>query len=260
MRLSGLRKSRPSTEKPAAPSADWFLKQFEEYYDPADNQIGPEGIEKLCSALGVDPSDVLVLVLAWIMEAKQMGYITRDEWNNGAAALGASTSLESLMDELRAVYASARKNSTQLRSLHRYTHAFCREDRRKNIDAAVAIPMVTLLHGPSFPAHVPKICEFLEVRARAAAHAEARRGPRAPPAARAAAAATESACICMRAHVQTHDTAQKRGISADEWSMLLNFFTEVKPDCSNYQDDGAWPLLLDDYVEWRREQIEKETS
>ena len=64
----------------------------------------------------------------------------------------------------------------------------------------------------------------------------------------------------MRAHVQTHDTAQKRGISADEWSMLLNFFTEVKPDCSNYQDDGAWPLLLDDYVEWRREQIEKETS
>ena len=103
MRLSGLRKSRPSTEKPAAPSADWFLKQFEEYYDPADNQIGPEGIEKLCSALGVDPSDVLVLVLAWIMEAKQMGYITRDEWNKGAAALGASTSLESLMDELRAV-------------------------------------------------------------------------------------------------------------------------------------------------------------
>ena len=174
MRLSGLRKSRPSIEKPAAPSSDWFLKQFEEYVDPADNQIGPEGIEKMCNALGVDPSDVLVLVLAWLMEAKQMGYLTREEWNKGVPALGGATSNEALLDELRAVYASARKNSTQLRSLHRYTHTFCREDRRKNIDAAVAIPMVTLLHGPSFAAHVPKLCEFLEVRA-------PRRAPDVPP-------------------------------------------------------------------------------
>ena len=43
-------------------------------------------------------------------------------------------------------------------------------------------------------------------------------------------------------------------MSQDEWSMMLNFFVEIKPDCSNYADDGAWPLLLDDYVEWRREQ------
>ena len=46
----------------------------------------------------------------------------------------------------------------------------------------------------------------------------------------------------------------KRGVSMDEWSMMLNFFIEIEPDCSNYQDDGAWPLLLDDYVEWRREE------
>ena len=35
--------------------------------------------------------------------------------------------------------------------------------------------------------------------------------------------------------------------------MMLNFVAEVEPDCSNYQDDGAWPLLLDDYVDWYRE-------
>ena len=35
--------------------------------------------------------------------------------------------------------------------------------------------------------------------------------------------------------------------------MVLNFLVEITPDCANYQDDGAWPLLLDDYVEWRRE-------
>ena len=36
--------------------------------------------------------------------------------------------------------------------------------------------------------------------------------------------------------------------------MLLQFFLEIEADCSNYADDGAWPLLLDDYVEWVREQ------
>ena len=31
------------------------------------------------------------------------------------------------------------------------------------------------------------------------------------------------------------------------------FCREVESDCSNYQDDGAWPVLLDDYVEWYKE-------
>jgi len=39
----------------------------------------------------------------------------------------------------------------------------------------------------------------------------------------------------------------------DEWMMILQFVRQVKPDVSNYQDDGAWPLLLDEYVEWKRE-------
>lgn len=27
---------------------------------------------------------------------------------------------------------------------------------------------------------------------------------------------------------------------------------QVAADCSNYDDNAAWPLLLDNYVEWRR--------
>jgi len=28
----------------------------------------------------------------------------------------------------------------------------------------------------------------------------------------------------------------------------------VKDDCSNYADDGAWPILLDEYVEFVQQQ------
>ena len=74
--------------------------------------------------------------------------------------------------------------------------------------------MLKMLLQPVYAAHVEKICDFLE---------------------------------------QNKETA-KRGVSLDEWTMVLQFCREITPDCANFQDDGAWPLLLDDYVEWRREQ------
>ena len=83
----------------------------------------------------------------------------------------------------------------QLRSLHAYTHKFCREDRKKVIDVNSAVAMLQLLHGSTYPKHIPNMCEFL----------------------------------------QEHETAKKRGVSSDEWSMILNFCTEIAPDCSNYQ-------------------------
>ena len=63
----GRRSSSSKSEPP--PKAAWFEAAFDTYCDPADGQIGPEGIEKLCAALGVEPTDVLVLVLACSLPA-----------------------------------------------------------------------------------------------------------------------------------------------------------------------------------------------
>ena len=45
--------------------------------------IGPDGVQRLCNHLAVRPEDPVTLVLAWKMDAKQMGYFTRREWNKG---------------------------------------------------------------------------------------------------------------------------------------------------------------------------------
>lgn len=37
--------------------------------------------------MGVKPEDPVMLVLAFKMEAKQMGYFTRKEWDKGMLAL-----------------------------------------------------------------------------------------------------------------------------------------------------------------------------
>ena len=258
MRTGFLRRhSKEGASSSSKKASDWYVRQFDEYLDAADGQIGPEGIEKLCTALGVNPDDVLVLVLAWLLGAGQMGYFSRDEWLAGQPVLGNATSTDALLDQLKAVYAATRRNVDELRLLHKFTHSFCREDRKKNVDASIAIPMLQLLHGAAFPAHVPKLCTFLQVGASShspGSGASATSWPAVPRTPLMARGRSRRARLRRAPFSQTHETVGKRGVSMDEWSMMLNFFIEIEPDCSNYQDDGAWPLLLDDYVEWRREE------
>ncbi|RUS22427.1 hypothetical protein BC937DRAFT_89243 [Endogone sp. FLAS-F59071] len=39
----------------------------------------------------------------------------------------------------------------------------------------------------------------------------------------------------------------------DQWLSFLEFSTTISEDLSNYDDMSAWPVLFDEYVEWRRE-------
>jgi DCN1-like protein 1/2 len=43
-----------------------------------------------------------------------------------------------------------------------------------------------------------------------------------------------------------------RAVSRDTWTQLLDFVNNIKTDFSNYDDTGAWPYLLDEFVEYMR--------
>ncbi|KAJ7982073.1 Defective in cullin neddylation protein [Quillaja saponaria] len=44
-----------------------------------------------------------------------------------------------------------------------------------------------------------------------------------------------------------------KAISRDTWSQLLEFARNVNPNLSNYDAEGAWPYLIDEFVEYLNE-------
>jgi len=49
-------------------------------------------------------------------------------------------------------------------------------------------------------------------------------------------------------------------INQDQWLLFLEFTNQVKVDFSDYDPNGAWPCIIDEYVEWARSKMQENKS
>jgi len=51
------------------------------------------------------------------------------------------------------------------------------------------------------------------------------------------------------------EQSEYKAMNMDQWTAFLRFCDEIRSDLSNYDDSQAWPLLLDNYVEWAKKRM-----
>lgn len=183
------------------------LALFREYADVRRDEIGPEGMEKFCLDLGVAPEHVVMLCLAWKLDATRMGYFTKDQWMIGMKDLRCD-SLSKLQAKLPFLI-SLLDDATIFKQIYRFAFDFIREEEQRNVDTGVGLAMLELLLATRWVLF-PHFSIYL---------------------------AEASKC---------------RVLNKDQWCNILEFSRQVKPDLSNYEEDGAWPVLLDEFVDWYR--------
>jgi DCN1-like protein 1/2 len=171
------------------------------YKDPDNDSIMAEGIMKLCEDLGVEPEDIVVLVLSWHMQAAAMGEYTQAEFESGMEALGVDT-LAKLKTKLPSLRAELDTPDTY-KEVYNYGYLFSREKGQKCVQLDTALAMWQLLVPASRWQLIDEWCAF----------------------------------------VQEH---HKRAVSRDTWAQLLDFMRSIKDDFSNYDENGAWPYLIDE--------------
>ncbi|KAE8675821.1 ATPase 6 family protein [Hibiscus syriacus] len=169
----------------------------------------PEGIEALCADLGVDYTDVRILMLAWKLKAEKQGYFTQDEWQSGLKALGVD-SLSKLKKVLPELEKEVEKPSNY-EDFYIYAFRYClTEEKQKSVDIESICELLNLVLGVQFRPQVDSLVEYL-----------------------------------------------KNMLAYDAWTLnfwqVQNDYKISFPDLENYDETQAWPLILDNFVEWMRE-------
>ncbi|MCL7037561.1 hypothetical protein MKW94_009746 [Papaver nudicaule] len=136
---------------------------FKLYANKATNMIEPEGVESLCSDLGMEHTDVRILMLAWKMSAAKMGYFTRDEWQNGLEALKANN-MNKLSKKLTKLEKKIKQASdNKFMRFYSYAFQYClTEDMQKNVDKETVCQLLDMVLASRFPDQVGKLVEYLK--------------------------------------------------------------------------------------------------
>ncbi|RQM12172.1 hypothetical protein DD237_002819 [Peronospora effusa] len=181
---------------------------FDSYIDPDDDEdsINEEGILKFCDDIGVDPQDIVVLVIAWKMQAAYMCAFTRREWQKGMQEMDCDSvaKLKTKLPQLRQVITS----TTEFKKFYSFCFGFSKEPGQKSLSIDIAVAMWELLLSTRFEKLMKSWLAFLA------------------------------------------EKKPVKGVTRDTWDLLFDFFVKVRDSYGTYNENEAWPVLIDDYMVW----------
>jgi len=232
----------PPTSTVPLPTGEPYTPQralalFESYADQDEpNVVGPEGFERLCGDAGLSMEGSVPLLLAWQMEAKEMAKISKEEWVVGTKALHISSpqQLSVALSDLENLLIHGKppiKKPT--------TDAY---DRTKYwVYASDPKDAFHKFYQYCFVLVKPPSSKNIEMET-ATAFWSVLLGPRYP---------------LMKEVIDfINEKGTYRAANKDLWNMMLEFCETVNPNLDNFEADGAWPTLLDEFASWKQSKSE----
>ncbi|KAJ3031829.1 UNVERIFIED_CONTAM: DCN1-like protein 4 [Siphonaria sp. JEL0065] len=207
------KETKEDTRFNALTCSAWFeaLREFDGP-DAEQDELGFAAIEALCAALDVDAGCQRVLALAYKLGANQMAVFTRGEWMNGMQLLDVDSTqkLKRKLSSLDSVFG----NPAEVKELYKWAFTFGKESKEvKYIGVDIAKGLWELiLTNTSVYRHVNEFIKYL--------------------------------------NDEEGGLNSVKVINKDQWMSFYDFSTSVKQDLSNYEDNSAWPVLLDEFVEY----------
>ncbi|KAG9318187.1 Cullin binding-domain-containing protein [Chiua virens] len=249
-----------SEQAPTVPTRVEYSQQraqalFNSFADDDDpDVIGPEGVERLYKEASIPLEGGQPLILAWQFNARELAKLDRSEWLQGTEALRISSlsafaimlkELDDLVIQgkepitLVAPVNSAKKpteaDSQQVYNRVRYSqyasdrnaafselYQFCFTRAKETLESRnIDVETAMLLWSVLLASRYPIITELIEF---------------------------------------LNENGSYKGISKDRWNMVYEFCRTVDDGLSNYEADGAWPTMLDDFVTWKRARMTYSTD
>lgn len=138
---------------------------FAKYKDDTEDSILADGMEKFCQDLGVDPTEFIVLVLAWKFNASQMCRFTRTEFFDGCKALKVD-SIRSLQNRFPELEAEVTNDVEKFKDLYRFTFKFGLdvEEGQRALPKNIALPLWKLVFSRNIPVVLDRWFAYLENR------------------------------------------------------------------------------------------------
>ncbi|KAF5684859.1 putative SCRO [Fusarium denticulatum] len=205
---------------PLEVSLDKLFTQLQDSSDEKDKLELDSTMSYLTEKLQVNIENAELLVALELLQAPSVGVITRKGYVDGWKVTGAGTTHQEHAAHLRKLTKSLSSDPTLFKKVYRHTFVAGRDGDQKALNLETALVYWDILFAPPGMEWKTPNHNWLEL---------------------------------WKSFLNAKWT---RSVNKDMWNMTLEFALKSLSDesLSFWNEDGAWPSVIDDFVDWCREQ------